>query len=304
VKKTVVAIEPVTPSVEPILQRPKSFDSYVRQIRLFQQRRLIPTSTIASMIHSSLYMVPMSWYSENKNRYAKDAQREIKKLCTGLFDFDQIKVLQADSSSQEYLVEKLSKYAKRVQGDLLVVLSSNRAGLPYWLLGSFSETVALTADLPVLVFKPHTKESDFSNKVRILVAFDVAATYSKKEISWLIDLAKNTNAHVDLVYAKPNQSRIFDSLLLPKKQKDAGLNLDVITSDFRKEGVSASVKVLKESDSVAESIVEYADQRQSWMIVTISTQRQWARRLLLGSTARKILTLTKRPFLSLRLPKD
>jgi nucleotide-binding universal stress UspA family protein len=304
VRKAVIAVEPIVPSTDPVPKRPKSFDSYVRQIRLFQQKGIIPRSTIASMIYSSLYLVPLSWYSENKNRYAKEAKRDLEELCAGLFEFDQIKVLKADSSSQSYLAEKLSKYVKRIQSDLLVVLSSNREGLPYWVLGSFSETLALTADQPIMVLKSHTRESDFSTKVRILVALDVAASYSAQEIGWLIKLAKNSNAHVDLVYAKPRRAKFLDSVRLPKEQKEAESKMAAISSVFRKAGVTVTIAVLSESDSVAKAIVEYADKRQSWVLVTISTQRQWFRRLLLGSTARKILSLTKRPFLSLRLTRD
>lgn len=303
-KTAVIAVEPVIQNIEPVAKRSKSFEAYSRLVQLFQNKGLIPRSSVVSMIHSSLYLVPLSWYAENEGRYAGEAKHEIERLCKGRFNFEFIKVLRASASSNHYLVEQLSKYLNRMRSDLLVVLSSNRSGIPYWFLGSFSETAAFTSDCPVLVFKPHAKESDFSRSVRILVAIDAAASYSARERRWIIELAKSANAHIDLVYAKPPRGKIVESVRLPKDEQLGEVALASFVSDLKKAGVSTSLAVLKDSDSIAEAIVDYAEKRQSWMIVTISTQRKLARKLLLGSTARRILSLTKRPFLSLRLGKN
>jgi nucleotide-binding universal stress UspA family protein len=302
-RKAVIAVEPVIPNFEPFTKPPKSFDSYGRLIKLFQKKGIIPTSSVASVIHSGLYMVPIAWYSENEDRFAEEAKNELETLCDGRFDFDFVKVLRAAASSKQYLVEQVNKYVNRMRGDLLVVLSTPRAGVPYWFLGSFAETAAFTASVPVLVLKPQAKVSDFSKNVRILVAVDAAASYSDREKGWFVEWAKSSSAHIDLVYVKPQRRKLLSKIRLPKDEHAAEDMLEGFASDLKADGVSVSLVVLKERDSVAEAIAEYAEKRKSWMIVAISTQRGPARKLLLGSTARRVLSLTKRPFLSLRLGK-
>lgn len=302
-KRAIIAVEPDIQNLEPVGRRSKNFETYARLIQLFQRHGLVPRSSVASIIHSSLFLVPLSWYFENVGRYAAEAQREIERRCKGRFDFDFINVLRADGSSNHHLVERLGGYVNRMRADMLVVLSSNRSGIPYWLLGSFSETTAFTADVPVLVFKPHATGCEFSRKVRILVAVDAAAVYSSKERRRIIELAKASMAHVDLVYAKPPKGKPIQSVRLAGDDQAAVRTLTKFLADLKTAGVSASLAVLEESSSIASAIVEYAERRRAWMIVTISTERKAARKLLLGSTARRILSLTKRPFLSLRSGK-
>jgi nucleotide-binding universal stress UspA family protein len=300
-KSAVIAVEPVVANSELSPKPPKSFGAYARLIDLFQRKGLIPRSSIASMIHSSLYMVPISWYAENEKRYAWEAQNEVESRCLGLFEFDIVKVLRSSASANHFLIEQLGKYVGKLRSDLLVVLSSNRSGVPYWLLGSFAETAAFTAPVSVLVLKPQIKEADLSRHVRLLVAVDAEVDYSSEEKASLVQLAQSSGAHVDLVYSALQPRVELVPLRRSVGERETHRKLESLASEFKKAGISTSSVVLKEVESVAQAIVDFADKRQSWMIVTISVERGPARKLLLGSTARRILSITKRPFLSLRV---
>lgn len=296
-KNVVVAIEPINPMSEPS----PNFDVFVNMIKKFQKFQLLPPVMIVSMINPSTYMVPNVWYFENEDRYAAEAKKGIELTCANKFNFQSIHVLKGKSSANSILIEQLSDYLKKIQSNLLVVLSSNRHGIPYYLLGSFAETAALSATTPVLVIKPQTKNLSFSIKPRLTVALDATTNYSSKQLKWIANIAYLSKAHINLLSVKPNASGILSSLYKPEKPKFANKALEKIEQSLTKMGISTSLNVVKEKESIAQTIVDFADKTKSWAIVTISADRKLARKLLLGSTARRILALTKRPFLSLRL---
>lgn len=285
-------------AVDPTSEKGKSFDRFSAVVRLFQQKEILSRTSIVSAIHASLYAVPFSWYREMKGKFAKEALEAIEKACSRRFDFDGARVLQSDVSSNEGLVSRLASYGRRSGHDLLVVSSNERTGLPHWILGSFSETAALTAAMPVLVIKPHLTDVDFPSEARVVVTVDAAVPPSKKALQWIGKLAKSASAHVHLVYVEPRPR--------PLVQKRQPKNLAEgimkgISHELRKAGVQSTVEILSESKSIAHTIVGLAEVRKAWLTITISAERSSLRKLLLGSTARRILSLTERPFLSLRM---
>lgn len=288
-------------AVEPVVKDSSSFDVFARTIRHFQDCHVLPQATIVSLIHSSLSTVPTSWYLENKNRYASEAKENIERVSLGKFDFSGIHVLRGKGSANRDLVEQMSEYLKRIQSDLLVVLASNRSGIPYWALGSFAETAALSASTPVLVIKPHAKNLKFSEKPRFTVALDAAAEYSPKHLKWLVDFALPAQARIDLISVKPDRRGILFSSRRPAHPRLADKELRKIERSLKDSGLATTLSFVKEKDSIAQMIVDFADKKQAWAVITMSIERDLSRRLLLGSTARRVLSSTKRPFVSLRL---
>lgn len=296
-KKVVVAIEPINPISEPS----PNFSVFTNLIKKFQKHQLLPPVKIASIINQSMYMVPNAWYFDHEDRYASEAKNQIKLACKNKFNFQSIQVLKAKSASNSVLVEQLSAYLNKIRSSLLVVLSSNRHGIPYYLLGSFAETAAFSASKSVLVIKPQAKNLTFSTKPQLTVALDTTTNYSSKQIKWIAELAYLSKAHINLISVKPNTSNLLSSLYKPKKPKLAEKELKKFEQSLSKMGISTSLKLVKEKESIAQTIVDFADKTKSWAIITISADRQLARKILLGSTARKVLALTKRPFLSVRI---
>lgn len=293
-KNVVVAVEPV-PEIS------SSFEIFSKTIKQFQESGLLPVASVVSIIHSALYMVPKSWYFENEDSYADEAKRNIGGLCSGRFEVNSTHVLKGKANSSQLLVEQMSEYLKRIHSSLLVVLSNNRTGLPSWILGSFSETAALISPSPILVIKPQVKNIEFSAKPRIIVAIDASATYSAKYFKWISELAGPAKAIIDLVYVKPNSRGILSSIRKPEHRNVANRDLRAMKKSLEDFGLTTTLTLLNEKDSAAQSIVDYADKKKAWLIITISVQRKLARRLLIGSTARRVLSLVKRPYLSLRL---
>ncbi|MFA6236094.1 MAG: universal stress protein [Bacteriovorax sp.] len=292
-KNVVAAVEP------PVFERALPMSKFADTIKTYQEAMILPRISIVSMIHSSLYMVPLSWYSENEDRYAHEAQSKVDQSCHNRFDYSSVKVLKAKASANHFLVEHLSDFLTRIRSDLLVVLASNRKGVPYWLLGSFAETAALTCKTSVMVVKSQSK-IELATKPRLTVAVDSNAKYTSKDINWLIGLALPGQVRLDLLFVRPKPSGVLSALRKPKQPPIADKKLKKFEQELKIAGVSTTLTFAKEVDSIAETIVDFSEKKKSWGIVTISTERSIARKLLLGSTARKILMLTKRPFFSIR----
>lgn len=289
----VVAIEP------PDADRPLPLKNFGTMIQRYQEKFLLPQVSIASLIHSALYAVPTSWYYENESRYGAEAHAMIDRACGKSFDYSSIHVLKGKASANHLLVDQLSGFLSKKRSDLLVVLGSNRTGLPYWLLGSFAETAALTCSKSVLVIKSQSNLK-LSTQPRLTVAVDPEAQYTDKDLNWLLRLAQPGRVHLDFVSVRPNPAGVLSHLRKPKQPHLANQKLRKFVQSINKNGVRTSLTFVKEQASVAETVVAFADKRKSWGIVTVSTERSLTRKLLLGSTARKILMLSKRPFFSIR----
>lgn len=278
-------------AIDPTSQKGTNFFKFCDLVRLFQDREIFFHSQIGSIIHPGLYTVPNSWYREMKGEYAKEAAESIEKDCSMKFAFDSVKVLTSETHVTESLIAKISSFSIRKGIDLLVIPGSEKSGLPYWMLGSFSETAALTAQIPVLVIKPHLMLRELSKEVRFLVATDVSAPPSRRELNWIAKTTVAAKASLDLLYVRPRGSKTKDEQAVLK-------NLQLFLKD---KGCSVHLTVLDEGQSAAHTIVDFADSRMSWITITTAAKRSVLRKMLLGSTARRVLALSKRPILSLRL---
>lgn len=300
-KRVNPSLKNVAIAVEPITQSSSSFEIYSQTIKHFQSHSLLPSVSILSMIHSALYMVHNSWYYENEDRFAAEAKQQITELCSGQFNSKSVHIIKAKVPANEQLVEEMSEYLKKIRANLVVVFSNNRTGLPYWFLGSFAETAALTATIPILIMKPQINNTEFSKKPLIVVAVDAATTYSVKHLKWISEFAYPAQATLELVYVKPNTAHILSSIRKPEQRSIANNELKKLQKALEEMGLKVTLSMLPELETVAHTIVEFAEKKKAWTIITIFAQRKLVRRLLLGSTARKVLSLTNRPFLNLRI---
>jgi nucleotide-binding universal stress UspA family protein len=294
------SLQKVVVAVEPDLKKTITFEGFAKTIRWYQKQNILPTVSIASIIHSALYSVTNAWYRQDENRYAKEAEFRIDQSCRGKFGYSSIDVLKGDASTNEYLVEEVSEYLNKAKAKLLVVLSSNRRGLPHWIVGSFAETAAFTATKPVLVLKPQVTTLEFSSKPRFTLTLDSSTKYTREHLNWVVELALPSQAQVDIVNVKPAMRGMLASLQKNDYPATAVAEIQKFEQGLRDAGVSTSLSYLNEKGSIAKTIVEFSDKKKAWGIITISAERGLVRKLLLGSTSRKVLSMTKRPFFTVR----
>lgn len=287
-------------ALDPIATKNRNFRIFCENIRMFQERGLIANVSVGSIIYPAMYMVPLAWYSQNEKEYAAEATKNLESICRGQFSFTGVNVVKGDASGKGYLVEQMSKLAHKSGAEVMVVSSSDQKGLPHWFIGSFAETAALEANLPILVLKPDTVRTDFSKDPRFVIGIDSSAPPTVKDLKWISKVARTANATVDLVSVEPKRRIVVDALQQRKIKADAKKILEEIQARLQRDDVKASVEFLDESTSIAHTIVGFAQKRKAWLTITTSPKRSAARKILLGSSARRILALSKLPFLALR----
>lgn len=288
-------------ALDPVGNSDQNLEHFCEVVKLFQDKGFFSETSIVSVIHPSLYLLPNQWFRDMKGKLAKDALESIADRITDRFRFSTVKILQSYSDSMESLVSVLSRYARRAGSDVLVVASNDRAGFPLWFLGSFSETASLIAVHPILIIKPHMQIHDFGQEPRLVVGIDTTVPITTKALHWITDSARSVSAFVDLIHVKPRPRAFRDAFQKKSGKKEPELVLQSIQKKLQKSGLRVGISVLEESTSIAHALVDFAEQRQAWVIIAVAAQRSPLRKLLLGSNARRILSLTRRPFLSLRL---
>jgi len=288
-------------AIDPMALKESSFEHLCDAIRVFQEKRILARTSIVSATHASQFLMPYSYYREHKDELAQEARNKVRAACTGKFQFVNNRVLQSDSHTNEEIVSLISRYGRRTGMDLLVVASNDRKGLPYWFLGSFSETASLTAKMPILVFKGYLSKLEISRNTNFVVGVDVAAPPSSQDINWLVGLAKAAQARIHLLYIEPRERPLVDRLQLRKNRTDATRILERIAGAFESRGIPSTSSIREETRSVAHTVVDVAEKKCALLTIVTTAERSTVRKLLLGSTARHTLALTKRPFLSLRM---
>lgn len=274
------------------------FESFCSQVRAFQQNGFFREVSVVSLMHASQYLLPYRFYRDSKYELTAEAINKLKAACEGRFEFDSVKVIHANSHDKEHHVSLLSRYAKSSGADVVIVGSHDRKGLPAWFLGSFSATATLRGTVPVLVLKPGSRLE--LSKPRIALAVDAASPPDAKATPFVAKAAKVTRSEVDLVYIEPSKRSVIDSLQQRKGKDEATKVLGKLQTKLKQLGVSSNSKLLPESLSVAHAIADFAEKRKAFLTVCIAAKRSRMRKLLLGSTARQVLTLSQRPFLSVR----
>lgn len=289
-------------ALDPMIQTHRRFDGFCDTVKWFQEQKLISHCAIASVVQPALYAIPSIAYDGLKGTFQKEGREHLERACKGRFNFDEIRMLISDSAAKENHIAQLERCANRLERDMLVLGSHDRRGLPLWALGSYAETAALTAKLPVLVIKSPSTPVTFAHEPRLLVAVDPASPPSNSALKWIADFAKPGSASVELLYVEPKERLWAGSLREKRNLKDAADTLKKLQQSLGKLKINATIKLLEESSkSVAQTIVDQADHLKAWMTITTAPERSPTQRLLLGSTARRVLSLSKRPFLSLRM---
>lgn len=288
-------------AVDPISLKGAAFQHFCRAVQFFQSHGLFPEISLAAISHSALYMVPNSYYYENRRRFSAEAKEEIEDRCRRQFEISSIHVINSNSARNEDHVRQMSRYSKRKNGDMLIVSSNNRVGLPYWFLGSFSETAALTASVPILILKPQTSVDEFHKDPLFVLCIDVSAPPSKKAINWIAKKLNVSGSEFHLLYVAPKERSFFKKLRPRLETVEAKKVLSEIHSSLKSLGAKSEQVILDEKDSIAHTVADYADRCEAWLTIVTAPDSPMKRRLLLGSTSRQILRLTKRPFLSLRV---
>lgn len=277
-------------ALDPKVSNDSNFKNFCKVVKLFQDNKILSECSITSVIYPTLFTMPLRWFQEMKQEIQKETLNKIEQACMGQFEFKDKKVLISSSSVTEDVVQQLARFTLKMKKNIMVLSSNSRTGLPYWILGSFSETASLISPAPVLIIKPHLRPSNFSKTVRILVAIDVNVKMNRETLNWIISLARYSNAEIDLIHVSQEGISPVHSLT-------------ALEQKINKSGIKVRSTILKQDKSVAHTITEYATKKQVWLTVTIDSEKSKLKKIFMGSTSRRVLSLSKTPFMNLRSSK-
>jgi nucleotide-binding universal stress UspA family protein len=280
-KSGIIAIDPTAVSG-------KSFERLCSFIRLYQKHGLFSKLGVVSLMHSGLYSYPLRVYRDEKPKLARETKTAMLNSLRNRLDFTSVSVIPSSSSGPAVLVERLEREAEKDRAGVIILGSHDRSGLPYWYLGSFSETAAFTSKIPVLIVKTGLTAASLAEKPHMTVAVDASTLPGVRSLQRIILTASNLGAEVDLVYVRPEGD-------LDEAVK---IRLERLRSMFSRSGVKAKMLILRRNASIAQTVADHARARGSWLLVTYSAAKKGLGQKLMGSVARKILTLSRTPFLS------
>lgn len=279
-------------AVDPKYSKDQLNSSLMSQLSKLKEQGIITSLSGCTVIHPALYSGPIRWFEELKKSFQSDMERDLSLKVKAKLAVDAIKVLVSSSSTTEDVAQKFVSNAEKEGTELSVIFGSNQKQFPHWFLGSFTEIAIQMARTSILVLKPQLKESQLASKPVFVVAIDTTAKVSPKVFAQLLKMAKTAHAGLHFVSVLPP--------LMKKSTAETTLEaLHRIQKKFTASGIVTHAKVLPASSSVAQAIVDHADDLGAWGLITLACERSKLRRFFLGSTTKKILVATRRPFFHL-----
>jgi len=192
-------------------------------------------------------------------------------------------------------VERLLECAKRVRADAIVVGTRGRRRGVDRFFGSTTRALMRNATLPIIAVSPAYKPSGKKGLEKILVGFDGSAA-SKEAASAAYALAQEWNAQIDFLY-------VIDADRTPASDADdaealAAMVISAAALDASKWNIKTKQYVLR--GTVHETILRFASEHQSDLIVVGTHGRTGFDRLIMGSVAEAVAADSPVPVLVLR----
>lgn len=294
------AVLAVTPT---LYERPENLDRLCQQVSALQERGVLGSVSVASVMHPDLYPYPASYYQLVKFGLLHQSRAQLEGFMKKKFKFKKVHMLTSPSSENTTLAEALSEFAKKRRADVLVVNRPAHRGLFSKLFSRVAEVTAFSADLPVLVLNSEFEAELLNSEPRILLGIDPKVAPSEAELAQVISAAKLMGAEVHLAHVRPASRTPSDMYNGRTPASIVMRKLRSLEYQLRAEGVRARSVMLEEDESVAASIEQYAEDNRICMTAVTSPVRPFLRKILLGSTARKLLRLSRRPVFVARAKK-
>lgn len=200
-------------------------------------------------------------------------------------------------------------YSEKTDIDLIVMATHGRSGVTRWVLGSVADKVLHSVRIPLFLVNSKLAEGGALERKtfrRLLLPLDGSDT-GEAAVPYAEELARKTNARVLLLSVALPAYRIAASQDYPgvdlepiiKAQREASENyLGGIEARLKQKGIVVSSETLV--GSPAESILDYAKQKQVDLIAMSTHGRSGFGRWILGSVTDKVTRAAELPVVVIR----
>lgn len=213
----------------------------------------------------------------------------------GLPRYVPTKVLVSSSSSYRSAATLLADHATRTGADVIVAHTHGRSGIGRMVLGSFAETLMLTARTPVILVNPRTTIREVFEHILFPTDFGISAASQFREV---MELAKANDAKVTLFHAlEPEEKAVMLTsvmgpvpILPPREERAerARKHARHWIKLAKRHGVAMEFILRSHARSAGDAIISTA-RRVSADLITMQTNSGPFSAALLGSTARHVV---------------
>jgi len=226
-----------------------------------------------------VYEEPSAEERAEKVEMLKDLQEKYKKMLRG--------------GKLDYKIRKgkvyieVAQQAKSIGADLIVSGTHGVSGFEEFWIGSNAYRIVTNAPCPVVTIRHGFEVKDIS---RIVLPID-STQETRQKIPVAADIARlfHSEVHVLSLYSTPLKSvhRRVDNYTLQVKQ-------------FLDEQGIANFSVIKESDNITRSTLDYSEQTGADLIIIMTEQETTTANLFLGTYAQQMINHSTIPVLSIR----
>ena len=285
------------------------------------EHALPPALTLArrhnATIHIVRVYVPVAGvYGEYAVRYDETLDRELMKRAQDYLNDVVAKLDASDVQATAALLDgpiadSISRYAKKVGADLLVMTTQGRGPISRFLLGSVSHELARAASVPVLFVRPQPEAPDLSREwrlQRVLVPVD-GSPFAERVLEPAIALGGSPEVEYVLLQVVTSTSELsygpaggkitsvgaaLEHLraLEQEEIQRAHRYLDPLTRPARAKSLKLETRVIL-SDRPANAILEEASAQEVDLIALTTHCRGGLMRMMLGSVTDKVLRGTE-----------
>jgi nucleotide-binding universal stress UspA family protein len=165
-----------------------------------------------------------------------------------------------------------------------------------------AETAAFSAALPVLVLNSGHEEELAKSGNGILFAVDPGNAPSGAELEYVARTARLMSAEVHVLHVRPKRGPLAQALgrRPPSGGGAAVMELWRIEACLRARGACVRSAMVTQGEPIAASIERHAATHRACLTVVTSPARPCLKRFFLGSVARQLLRISKRPVFVLR----
>lgn len=209
--------------------------------------------------------------------------------------------------------EEIVKYAGKEDIGLIVMSTHGRSGIKRWAMGSVVDKVLRATRQPLALVRAKGARPDMLGERNILSKILVTLDGSKESeavIPYIEELASKLKAEVILlqviapdyhIYAAGGpEYGVYAEQQMESMKKFARDYLEEIITRLKQREVTAKAEIML--GTVAETIINFADQTNASLVAMTTHGRSGVSRWALGSVAERVLRAGNTPLLLVRTP--
>jgi nucleotide-binding universal stress UspA family protein len=305
----------IDPFEEPLKSKSQLLSTLV-QVSQKQEALVEPVYVLNLAVGLNAEPRPLSTLS-HLSQYKHGAEKAVHAMIQGIegVEFLAPHVLLAEDSSPAELAQQLAAYAKTTHARCILVGTHARHGLPRVLLGSFTETLILSSDLPVITIGPACLHAASAAPKQILFATDLEDNADEVYLK-LRNFAKASDLEITLYYSVPPRLEpVFQSMTylisggwvsvpesLTEEEQLKRKKAEKWAEEARERGVILNIHFEVSPGNIPDLVVEYAKLKKfPW--IAIGSESGALKAALIGSIVREVVRNAPCPVWVMRTPQ-